>query len=99
MDGVLARHHGARGALPRQAGGLLELLGVVLPVAGGLTPRVDRIYISIYIYTYIYITYIYIYEHIYLAYIYIYIILYMYMYSIHITVSCEEILSLALVHK
>ena len=47
MDGVLARHHGARGALPRQTGGLLELLGVVLPVAGGLTPRVDR---DLYIY-------------------------------------------------
>ena len=70
MDGVLARHHGARGALPRQTGGLLELLGVVLPVAGGLTPRVDRdLYMYIHIYIYIYI-------HIYMC-----IYMYIYMYS------------------
>ena len=42
VDGVLVRHLCARGALPRQTGGLLKLLAVVLPVVVGLTPRLDQ---------------------------------------------------------
>ena len=80
VDGVLARHHGPRGALPRQARGLLELLGIVLTVAGGLTRQLEPGSIHMYIYVYMYILYIYMYYVCIYIYIYVYVCIYIYAY-------------------